>query len=101
MTLFLIVERRMDSTLPDCPVVSIVGSLSWKPFHIAVFVMLIDKEVKLSLPVLQNVLQPLEDWRRPVLDLSQHSLKDDHVDQSLGIFQAVDLLASQEYRITI
>ena len=57
--------------------------------------MLIDKEVKLSLPVLQNVLQPLEDWRRPVLDLSQNSLKDDHIDQALGIFQAVDLLSNQ------
>ena len=39
----------MDSRLPDCPVVSIVGSLSWKPFHITVFVMLIDKQVELSL----------------------------------------------------
>ena len=61
--------------------------------------MLIDKEVKLSLPVLQNVLQPLEDWRRPVLDLSQNSLKDDHVDQALGIFQAVDLSSIQEYSL--
>ena len=42
--------------LSDGPIVPVIGRLSRQPFDIAVFVMLVDKQMKPSLFVLQNIL---------------------------------------------
>ncbi len=55
-------------------------------------VVLVDKDVKASLWIGDDVFESLEDGKRTVFHLLEHRLKDDDVFESVALFQNVDLI---------
>ena len=79
----------------DSTIVSVIGSFTLVSLNVRILVMFIDKNVKVSTLIHNDVFQPFIDGRRSMTNLFKNSLQNNHISKSTIFyrhFQHINLI---------